>query len=69
MGERFQELEHRLYYARFTKRIVMLKEHIEKTAKKLKKDAQLAKFVKYFGKPDEILPSNVYDQFKIVLLV
>jgi len=47
----------------------MLKEHIEKTAKKLKKDAQLAKFVKYFGKPDEILPSNVYDQFKIVLLV
>lgn len=47
----------------------MLKEHIEKTAKRLKKDVQLAKFAKYFGDPDEILPSFIYDQFKIVLSI
>ncbi len=52
MGERFEELEHRIYYARLTRRIVMLKEHIQKTAKKLKKDPHLARFTKFFVNPD-----------------
>jgi hypothetical protein len=28
IGERFEELEHRFYYARFTKRMIMLREKL-----------------------------------------
>jgi hypothetical protein len=45
----------------------MLKEYIEKTAKRLKKDIHLGRFAKFFASPDEIVPPVIYDQFKSVL--
>ena len=41
IGERFEELEHRLYYTRFAKRMVTIRDDIEKKARKLRNNQYL----------------------------
>ena len=41
IGERFEELEHRLYYSKFSKRMVSVRDDIEKKAKRLRNNVAL----------------------------
>ncbi len=67
IGERFEELEHRLYYTRFAKRMVTLRDSIEKSARKLKTNPNLVSRLKnYCINIDELDVNTVYLQFKSV---
>ena len=69
MGERFDDIEDRKYYARFTKRMIMLKDILERKAKVLKNNSFLKRnLIKYLDDPDFIDHSLVYSQFKRVPL-
>ena len=70
IGERFEELEHRLYYSKFSKRMVSVRDDIEKKAKRLRNNGALKEQFKIFLRGlDDLNKDDVYEQFKSVPMV
>ena len=70
IGERFEELEHRLYYSKFSKRMVSVRDDIEKKAKRLRNNGALKEQFKIFLRGlDDLNKDDVDEQFKSVPMV
>lgn len=68
-GERFEEINDRIYYAKFTQRMLILRDLVERRARVLKNSPQVRKvLLKYLEDPDRMDDELVYTQFKTVLL-
>ena len=67
IGERFDELEHRLYLSRFSKRMVKIREDLDKMAKKLRASSSLSRNAMVFCRNiDDLVSRDVYNKFKKV---
>ena len=67
IGEAFEELEQRLYYSRFSKRMVQVRDDIDKKAKRLRNNHALKEhFRSYLKGLDDLNKDDVYEQFKSV---
>jgi hypothetical protein len=68
VGDRFDEISDRIYYAKFTKRMLILKESVERKGRVLKNNAYMRKnLLRFVEDPDVINDEVVYIQFKTVL--
>ena len=68
IGDRFEEISDRIYYAKFTKRMLILKESVERKGRVLKNNPYMRKnLLRFVDDPDFILDEVVYIQFKTVL--
>lgn len=68
MGDRFEEINDRIYYAKFTKRMLILRDMVERKARVLRNNPQVRKqLIRYLEDPDRMDEDIVYAEFKTVL--
>lgn len=68
-GDRFEEINDRIYYAKFTQRMLILRDLVERKARVLRNNPLIRKpLLKYLEDPDFMDDDVVYNQFKTVSL-